>query len=330
MEKNDKKIEWIDNAKGLAMLAVVLGHMATPFTKFIFSWHMPMFFFLAGFFINNKRSFKETIKKDLKRLFIPFFIFGILGIIVEIVKRNLFPGSDFAYKDFVFIEEIKGVFFWMDYTHMHQYGFVLWFLIALFWGKSILQFLLKFIKNKIVIGMACLTIFFILANSNFIFPFSMDKGLISMIWMFGGYLFYNYFIKDEKSSRFDLYIIIPVLVLLLNLSLPSIDIATKVVQTPFTSLVYSFSVIILMVVIFKNFGGKYLNNSFLEDWGRNSLAVLVMHPYTNNIGYVIGNRFFDGNWIINFIVSILILIGLLSLIKYVKTIIKNSSVANSF
>ena len=325
----NKKILWIDNFKGLTMLAVVLGHIATPLTGFIFSWHMPAFFFLSGFFINTERSISESIRKEAKRLIVPFFIFGLLGLVAEIIKRNLFPGFEFAFKDFVLVKEIQGLFFWMDFTHMHQYGFVLWFLVALFWGKLVLQFFLKVIKNKIVIGIICLALFFLLSNKNFIFPFSIDKGLFSLVWIFGGYFCYNYFIKGDKS-KIGKYLMIIAVVILVILPMPIMNVAVKTAQNPLQSLLYSFSTIILLTAIFKNFGNRYINNPFLENWGQNSLTILVLHPYTNNAGYIIANKFFNGNWGVNFIASVIMLIMLLLIIKYVGKIFKNSNLTHRF
>lgn len=33
--------------RGIAILRVVAGHIASPFTQFIFSFHMPLFFILS-------------------------------------------------------------------------------------------------------------------------------------------------------------------------------------------------------------------------------------------------------------------------------------------
>jgi fucose 4-O-acetylase-like acetyltransferase len=305
------------------MLAVVLGHIATPLTNFIFSWHMPAFFFLSGFFINIERSMRESIKKEAKRLIVPFFVFGVLGLIAEIIKRKLFPGFAFAVQDFSLVKEIQGLFFLMDFTHMHQYGFVLWFLMALFWGKLILQLLLKFIKNKIVIGLICLALFFVLANQNFILPFSMDKGLFSLIWLFAGYFYYNYCIK-EKKQKFDVWLAILATIALIIFPIPMTNIAVKVAQNPISSLLYGSAVIVLLATIFKIFGDKYLNNQFLENWGKNSLVILVLHPYANNFGYIIAGKFFNGNWGVNFVISVIMLIVLLLSIEYVKKALKNS------
>lgn len=325
----NKKILWIENFKGLTMLAVVLGHMASPLTGFIFSWHMPAFFFLSGFFINSERSFFESAKKEAKRLVLPFFIFGILGLIAEIIKRKLFPGFAFAVQDFSFAREIQGLFFWMDFTHMHQYGFILWFLMALFWGKLALQFLLKIVKNKIAIGLICLVLFFALANQGFVWPFSIDKGLFSLVWIFAGYLYYNHCIKEE-NQKVNIYLIIFAIMVVVIFSVPDTNIAIKIAQNPISSLLCGLSMVILLTTIFRRFGDRYLNNQFLENWGRNSLTILVLHPYTNNIGYVIGKQFFNGNWCVSFIVSVIIIIILLMVIEYVEKTVKNSSFAHCF
>ena len=47
-----QRIDWIDTAKGLCMILVIVGH-TLPYgnlmRNFIFSFHMPAFFFLTGY-----------------------------------------------------------------------------------------------------------------------------------------------------------------------------------------------------------------------------------------------------------------------------------------
>ncbi len=46
-----KRIEWIDTAKGIGILLVIIGHIV-PFdsniSRFIFSFHMPLFSSFQG------------------------------------------------------------------------------------------------------------------------------------------------------------------------------------------------------------------------------------------------------------------------------------------
>lgn len=47
------RIKWIDNARAIGILLVVLGHSLIPASiqTYIYSFHMPLFFFLSGLFL---------------------------------------------------------------------------------------------------------------------------------------------------------------------------------------------------------------------------------------------------------------------------------------
>jgi fucose 4-O-acetylase-like acetyltransferase len=100
-----KRIEYIDIARGIGILLVVMGHndfaLVSPFAyKVIYSFHMPLFFFLSGYFINTtvgfwdffKKRFNSLIKPFLFTLFLIYFgsiSFGKMGFetaILRIVK----------------------------------------------------------------------------------------------------------------------------------------------------------------------------------------------------------------------------------------------------
>lgn len=47
---SSKRIEWVDIAKGIAIILMVVGHEIGGNARiFIFSFHMPLFFILSGF-----------------------------------------------------------------------------------------------------------------------------------------------------------------------------------------------------------------------------------------------------------------------------------------
>lgn len=78
METISKRIEYIDIAKGIGILLVVLGHndfgYVSPFGyKFIYSFHMPLFFFLSGYFLNTSIPFVTFLKKRFNSLLKPYF-----------------------------------------------------------------------------------------------------------------------------------------------------------------------------------------------------------------------------------------------------------------
>ena len=68
-----KRIEYIDIARGIGILLVVLGHndfgYISPFGyKLIYSFHMPLFFFLSGYFLNVSIPFLDFLKKRFNTL----------------------------------------------------------------------------------------------------------------------------------------------------------------------------------------------------------------------------------------------------------------------
>jgi fucose 4-O-acetylase-like acetyltransferase len=67
------RIFWIDFAKVLGIIMVVMGHMQLEenIINIIFSFHMPLFFFLSGF-IDKNRNIKQTVGIAIKTLLIPY------------------------------------------------------------------------------------------------------------------------------------------------------------------------------------------------------------------------------------------------------------------
>ena len=121
-----KRIEYIDIARGIGILLVVLGHndfaLVSPFAyKVIYSLHMPLFFFLSGYFINPSVGFWEFIKKRFNSLLKPylFTIFMIYFVSVSFEKMG------FQTAIFRITKSLYGSGYYIDWVQ-------LWFLPHLF------------------------------------------------------------------------------------------------------------------------------------------------------------------------------------------------------
>ena len=84
-EQRTNRIALFDVAKGIAIIAVVLGHIEMPafLHRFIYLWHMLFFFVLAGYFFKEKyysslNNLLEFIKNKFTRLMIPYLGFNLL------------------------------------------------------------------------------------------------------------------------------------------------------------------------------------------------------------------------------------------------------------
>ena len=121
-----KRIQYLDIAKGIGILLVVLGHndirVFHPTLHYIiFSFHVPLFFFLSGMFFKPERPLKEIATKRFNTLMKPliFIILLIYGIPFFFGKMGL---------EVVIGRLLKSLFMTGPYLNWEQ----LWFLPALF------------------------------------------------------------------------------------------------------------------------------------------------------------------------------------------------------
>lgn len=78
-----KRIGYIDIAKGIGITLVVMGHndfsLISPFAhKLIYSFHMPMFFFMSGMFFKPVVSFWTFTRRRFDRVLRPFLFILLL------------------------------------------------------------------------------------------------------------------------------------------------------------------------------------------------------------------------------------------------------------
>ena len=80
-----KRIEWVDIAKGVAILLVCLGHRDIPesMSDWIYSFHLPLFFFLAGYTtrFESYPNFRAYAIRKVRVLLVPYFVFGLCVVV---------------------------------------------------------------------------------------------------------------------------------------------------------------------------------------------------------------------------------------------------------
>ena len=132
---NKKRYREIDIAKGIAIIFVVLGHCligingkvpsGTPsiITQVIYSFHLPLFFFLSGFLSHKTLEHNGInggyIFKRFKRLMIPYFVCGFVFMIMQIAKSKM-VGEHYSFSSV-----------WKIVIGINPY-YNLWFLYVLF------------------------------------------------------------------------------------------------------------------------------------------------------------------------------------------------------
>lgn len=130
------RLYWLDIAKGITILLMVIGHTSIPsvLSNFIWAFHMPLFFIASGWTTNwQKTDFVGFTKRKFRTLLVPFFVYSLVVLLIQIPQG------------------------WADFNHWIYNGWVsyaLWFIPVLFFA-SFLGKLIYGIENKyLLIGSA--------------------------------------------------------------------------------------------------------------------------------------------------------------------------------
>lgn len=154
---NKKYYKEIDIAKGITITLVIIGH-ALPNLKgeipkgfpdilmqVIYSFHMPVFFFLSGLLAYKILSFTKIeygyLASKAKRLIIPYFFCGAVYVVMRAVFANLL---EVKYKSSEWWKIIVGI----------NPNYELWFLYILFICFTLAVF---FVRTKSVIPIIIIT-----------------------------------------------------------------------------------------------------------------------------------------------------------------------------
>ena len=79
----DNRIEWIDIAKGIGMILVIAGHtFALDYSAPIYTFHMPLFFFISGLFVKTNVPLGSFIQSKSKSILLVWLIVFATSMLV--------------------------------------------------------------------------------------------------------------------------------------------------------------------------------------------------------------------------------------------------------
>ena len=196
-----KRLIWIDVAKALAILSVVVGHTylyGNPLLSFVMSFHIPLFFVWSGYTFNVQKLNKAKLVKRIVFPYISICVFlGILSVIHN--------GSN-GLVSFV-LSVVWGSGGTVDSFDIPGIGLA-WFLLALYCSKVIfantevffLNFNLnRFLKLLIYIIISYLSFQF---TSYLVLPFALSQALVSLPYLCLGQLCREIDFSELKRIKF--------------------------------------------------------------------------------------------------------------------------------
>ncbi len=288
-----QRLDYIDAAKGIGMLAVILGHMGIDkLNIFLFSFHMPLFFILSGLFFRIKDNRIYTSKRA-KQLLVPYIFTCVCIIILAVLRVSI---SQVLYGGGLLESISRSVIKWsvagllgsgsrIDYFGINFDFFIgaIWFLLALFWAGLIVNFLLKYKYGSILIiilgGIG-------LVSARFIWlPFSIQPATVGAVFILIGYE-----LRDKllylKNSRVVIvcFCFWLVYLILCYLTDTQLSIASAIFPWWIIDFIGATAATICIVWISDMICRiTTITKNFLVWFGRNSLIVLCFHLMELNL-----------------------------------------------
>lgn len=271
----NSRMEWVDYAKAIGIILVVYGHVQRGLynaglsldedvfillDSIIYSFHMPLFFFLSGLFFQQSlgnRDARELILTKVDTILYPYILWMLLQGSVEVGLSNYTNGS-VSFADVIRLWEPRAQF---------------WFLVALFMNFSL--FALLYTKSSSKFTLLYFTFF------SLVYVFGADLERYKYLWfiinnapffIFGILLRQHDFFKCAKRSV-ALPVVFLVFVIAQYLYHAKFDMIYKDRGLPSLSL----ALISIVFVVFLSRALANLRVPLLAYIGANSMCIYLMH-----------------------------------------------------
>ena len=71
------------------MLCIIAGHFGiASANRFVYTFHVPLFFLLSGYFLSTKTDFLPFMKQKARQLLIPYYVTGIVILAVATIVNS--------------------------------------------------------------------------------------------------------------------------------------------------------------------------------------------------------------------------------------------------
>lgn len=158
------RIEWIDRWRGILILLIVAFHVLgigsnyissgedylTPIVNWIGTYHVVAFFALTGIVWTTKDSFIRFLSGKVRRLLVPYFVFGGLWALCFVAFAKRFPAAYISIDPFVWWQPFASVLFCNGYPNGLGARVInaLWFLPTMFSTSVAYYFVDRYLPRR--------------------------------------------------------------------------------------------------------------------------------------------------------------------------------------
>lgn len=286
----NKKVLNVDLVKGIGIILVMIGHSGmflfikdnTQLNTFIYSFHMPLFFIVAGFFMKDK----VNLKKSFKRLLVPFLLASIFWVFIASFLVQLptyFRSQELYPYSYDFIVQLKKFFKAIFFaTRVDIVGTGLWFLVALFIGRVLWYVFHDLLKLKVtfwyilIVFLINYLLYKYLTISEKHFYWMWPQSILTYLFMLIG----NYYYKNNYVTKMGYLDVFVLGAITLFISNGRIDMSSFKLNNYFAFIfvaIASFVVIYKLTFLIEENSKPF--KKFLLWCGKESLNIFIVHPF---------------------------------------------------
>jgi fucose 4-O-acetylase-like acetyltransferase len=287
----EKRIGYIDIAKGLGILVIVLAHndlagYHPTLHKFIYAFHIPLFFFLSGMFFRPERAFGETVKRRFNTLMKPYFFALFIIYLGEAAFSNMtFPviAGRIAKAMYATGKYIDWVQLWFI-PHLFAVALFAWIAWRFVFGRLKMDWLRWTLMFAMLAAGVWIMPYFwpftapILGGEYFGLPFSLDLVFASGFFFLAGYEVNQRPLENFFGSPLVLLLTFGALLALVLFLPPELDFNTRTYPSLWINTAEALLGIAMILSLARNLEkwSERAANVF-RYFGRISLVILIFH-----------------------------------------------------
>lgn len=279
MQQTKERIAYLDIARGVAIIGMLIGHAMHLFDcriEWIMNWfwsfHMPLFAILSGFFYKDY-SLIQHLKHGFKTLIVPYYSVALFClftmVLVEIINNQ------------VSINDILQEFWKILYFSPETIPFGFWFVLALFVARLYFCIIRAISKSYIWMTSFSLFLFFVVFNY---FPIKQSylqttQALMFPIYMTIGFILRKECILDKIGNHYGCYLAI---IILCFASAFNVDLSIFKLPLGMLNIITTSAISIALFIICKKISDikndlLLIINNYFTFCGNHSLLILSIH-----------------------------------------------------
>lgn len=282
-----ERLDWIDTAKGIGILLVMLGHcyLEGSFTYWFYSFHMALFFVLSGYVFTGQGKYIVNLKKKAQTLLTPYITMSIITMICNGLLA-ITHGSEYEIIRIIikYIVQIR-------YTP-------LWFITCLFLSSQLMYLIEKLRNDRAgeVFWLICALVMYSLFELyemviGMELPWNADLSLLATAFMclgrwLEGVKAPNLICSRKKWAAFGLFAVVSVACARYNyLNFGKTDWFDSSFGNPLLFFVAAVTGVLGIILISQKIKAPLLSNL-----GRNSLVFFGLHRIVIDLTFVMYNK----------------------------------------